>query len=122
MPAWTPYLLQGRLRSTEFNPHFICMVLKDNNTLVRHKMWLLISSLLVVFVQSFIHRTRKQSNLYLPNRSLLHVIPLELADQLNEKNSWDVKFIYKGEEKVHLRRHDRFLILANIFFADFECS
>jgi hypothetical protein len=32
--------------------------------------------------------------------SYLFAIPPELTGQLNSKNSWDVKFIYNGEEKI----------------------
>lgn len=33
---------------------------------------------------------------YLP----LHDVPLEIADKLDPTKSWDVKFIFNGEEKV----------------------
>lgn len=44
------------------------------------------------------------------SKTLLRNIPLELTGQLDPKKSWDVKLIFRGEEKVIIWLYNLFIL------------
>ena len=63
---------------------------------------LLILLISIAFTQSFniFAGPRAFSTSFKPSTSL-NAIPLELTGQLDASKTWDVKFIYNGEERVY---------------------
>ena len=55
---------------------------------------------LVCVAKAFISIQSRYNFIVRPSKTLLRDVPLELTGQLDPKKTWDVKFIFRGEEKV----------------------